>query len=327
MIVPWWAWVATIAALIVLLAIDLVVVDHNPHEVSVAEAGRWVLFYVGSALVFGALIWGFYGLDRVEEFFAGYLTEYSLSIDNLFVFLLIMASFKVPLIHQHRVLLFGILLALMLRAVLIMAGVALVSKSTVVFYFFGLFLIITAARVWKSAGEEEEEFKENAILRWLRKVLPVTEGYADGKTIVRTGGKIKVTPMLIVMLAIGTTDLLIALDSIPAVIGLTQVSFLVFAVNAFALMGLRQLYFLVGGVLKKLIYLPYGLAVLLAFIGAKLIMDVLAEDWNPFERGEQVIAGIPVFSPITSLAVIAVVLFVTVIASWIGQRRESTRQP
>jgi tellurite resistance protein TerC len=322
--VPWWAWLATVAGLLALVARDLLVVDRTPHQVTMAEAGRRVAFYVACAVGFGALVWVFFGAGHAGEYFAGYLTEYSLSVDNLFVFLLIVSSFKVPAIHQHRVLLFGIVLALALRAVLIIAGAALVSRYTAVFYLFGLFLVIAAARVWRGAGESEDEFRENLVLRSLRRVLPVTEDYVEGRSFVRTvgaAGRLMVTPMLVVMVAIGTTDLLFALDSIPAVLGLTQQPFLVFAVNAFALMGLRQLYFLVGGVLNRLVCLPYGLAVLLAFIGCKLILDVLADDWNPFKAGRQVIVGIPVFGPASSLVVIAVVLAGTVMASLVVQRR------
>jgi tellurite resistance protein TerC len=319
--VPWWAWLATVAGLVVLLAIDLIVVDRTPHEVTVGEAARGMMIYVACAVGFGALIWLFYGGGHAGEFFAGYLTEYSLSVDNLFVFLLIVASFKVPAIHQHRVLLFGIVMALTLRAVLIMAGVALASRGTLVFYVFGVFLIIGAARVWRGANDSNDEFRENLVLRLLRKVLPVTKDYVDGRSFVWSAGRLMVTPMLVVMVAIGTTDVLFALDSIPAVLGLTQVSFLVFAVNAFALMGLRQLYFLVGGLLSRLVYLPYGLAVLLAFIGCKLILSTVAEDWNPFQPGKQPVAGIPVFNSLASLTVIALVLGGTVMASWIVRRR------
>jgi tellurite resistance protein TerC len=314
-------WLATIAGLLVLVAVDLLLGDRTPHRVTMAEAGRRVAFYVACALAFGALVWVFFGASHAGEFFAGYLTEYSLSVDNLFVFLLIASSFKVPVIHQNRMLLFGIVLALALRAVLIIAGAALVSRYTAVFYLFGLFLMVAAARVWRGAGESEDEYRDNLVLRSLRKVLPVTEDYVGGRSFVRSAGRLMVTPMLVVMVAIGTTDLLFALDSIPAVLGLTQQPFLVFAVNAFALMGLRQLYFLVGGVLNRLVCLPYGLAVLLAFIGCKLILDVLAQDWNPFEPGKQRIAGIPVFGPASSLAVIAIVLVGTVMASMIMRRR------
>ena len=227
------------------------------------------------------------------EFFSGYLTEYSLSVDNLFVFLVIMTAFKVPTIHQHRVLLIGIVIALVLRSVLIMAGSLVISKFFAIFYLFGAFLIFTAvadgAQLRQTRGREL--LGERCCCGWLRKVVPVTDDYRGSQSFVRENGKRSVTPMLVVIIAIGTTDLLFALDSIPAVFGLTQQPFLVFAVNAFALMGLRQLYFLIGGLLDKLVYLPIGLAVLLVFIGAKLILEVLHNDSLPFVPGAQ---GLPV---------------------------------
>ncbi len=321
--VPLWAWLATTFGLVGLLALDLVIVDRKPHKVSAWEAGRWVILYVGCAVAFGLLVWLLAGGKFAGEFFSGYLTEYSLSVDNLFVFLVIMTAFKVPAIHQHRVLLIGIVIALVLRSVLIMAGSLLISKFFAIFYVFGAFLIFTAYRLVRDYDKPESEtYSENAVLRWLRKIVPVTKDYRGSRSFVRENGKRAVTPMLVVIIAIGTTDLLFALDSIPAVFGLTQQPFLVFAVNAFALMGLRQLYFLIGGLLDKLVYLPIGLAALLLFIGAKLILEVLHTDSLPFVPGAQRVS-VPVIGTGVSLGVVVGVLAITVVASLLKNRRDA----
>lgn len=326
MYVPLWAWLATTFGLVALLALDLVIVDRKPHKVTAWEAGRWVTLYVACAVVFGLLVWMFAGGKFAGEFFSGYLTEYSLSVDNLFVFLVIMTAFKVPTIHQHRVLLIGIVIALVLRSVLIMGGSLLISKFFAIFYVFGAFLIFTAYRLVRGFDKpEDESYSENALLRWLRKIVPVTNDYRGARSFVRDNGKRAVTPMLVVIIAIGTTDLLFALDSIPAVFGLTRQPFLVFAVNAFALMGLRQLYFLIGGLLNKLVYLPLGLAVLLLFIGAKLILEVLHTDSLPFVPGAQRI-DVPVIGPGISLGVVVGVLAITVLASLVKTRHEARRE-
>ncbi len=322
--VPLWAWLATILGLVALLAMDLVIVDRRPHKVTLAEAGRWVGLYLACAAVFGLLVWLLAGGVYAGEFFSGYLTEYSLSVDNLFVFLVVMSAFKVPVIHQHRVLLIGIVIALALRSVLIMAGSVIISRFFAIFYLFGAFLIFTAYRMARSYDKPEEDtYSENVVLRWLRKVVPVTKDYRGSRSFVRDKGRRAVTPMLVVIIAIGTTDLLFALDSIPAVFGLTRQPFLVFAVNAFALMGLRQLYFLIGGLLDKLVYLPLGLAVLLMFIGAKLILEVLHTDSLPFVPGAQSLP-VPVIGTGVSLLVVVGVLLVTVAAS-LWKSRQAAR--
>lgn len=323
--VPVWAWLATTFGLVALLALDLVIVDRKPHKVTAWEAGRWVILYVACAVAFGLLVWLFAGSVFAGEFFSGYLTEYSLSVDNLFVFLVIMTAFKVPTIHQHRVLLIGIVIALVLRSVLIMGGSLLISKFFAIFYVFGAFLIFTAYRLVRSYDKPDDEtYTENALLRWLRKIVPVTNDYRGSRSFVRENGKRAVTPMLVVIIAIGTTDLLFALDSIPAVFGLTQQPFLVFAVNAFALMGLRQLYFLIGGLLDKLVYLPLGLAALLLFIGAKLILEVLHTDSLPFVPGAQTV-DVPVIGTGISLGVVVGVLAITVVASLLRTRHQARR--
>ncbi|MEV4602620.1 TerC family protein [Amycolatopsis sp. NPDC049253] len=306
MTVPLWLWIATVGGLLALIALDLVIVDHKPHAIKPAEAARWVIFYIACAVVFGIGVWVFAGHDPGVEFFTGYITEYSLSVDNLFIFMIIMASFKVPAIHQHRVLLVGILLALAMRSVFIAVGAALIAQFVWVFFLFGAVLIWTAISMLRKK-DEEEEYHENAVTRWVRKIAPVTDDFHGHKYTVRVNGKRMITPMLVVIVAIGSADLLFAVDSIPAIFGITQEAFLVFTANAFALMGLRQLYFLLGGLVEKLVYLSYGLAVILAFIGAKLVVHALHEyhvapDWLDINNW-------------VSLGVIVVVLAVTTVAS------------
>ncbi|MEW2502587.1 TerC family protein [Amycolatopsis sp. CA-161197] len=306
MTVPLWLWIATVGGLLALIALDLVIVDHKPHAIKPAEAARWVIFYIACAVVFGIGVWVFAGHDPGVEFFTGYITEYSLSVDNLFIFMIIMASFKVPAIHQHRVLLVGILLALAMRSVFIAVGAALIAQFVWVFFLFGAVLIWTAISMLRKK-DEEEEYHENAVTRWVRKVAPVTDDFHDHKYTVKVNGKRMITPMLVVIVAIGSADLLFAVDSIPAIFGITQEAFLVFTANAFALMGLRQLYFLLGGLVEKLVYLSYGLAVILAFIGAKLVVHALHEyhvapDWLDINNW-------------VSLGVIVVVLAITTVAS------------
>ncbi|MDA3628717.1 TerC family protein [Saccharopolyspora sp. WRP15-2] len=274
--IPWWIWAATLGGLALLLLIDLVIVDRKPHEVTTGEAARWVTFYVACAVAFGIGVWIFGDGHFAIQYFTGYITEYSLSIDNLFIFMVIMSSFAVPSIHQHRVLLIGILLALVMRGAFIAVGAALIEQFVWIFFIFGAFLIWTAVSMVRKK-DEDEEYKENAVVRWVRKVFPVTDDYHGHKSVVKIDGKKFLTPMFVVIVAIGSADLLFAVDSIPAIFGITQDPFLVFTANAFALMGLRQLYFLLGGLVDKLIYLSVGLAVILGFIGIKLIIHAFHE--------------------------------------------------
>lgn len=319
--VPGWVWLATIGGLLLLMAIDLVIVDRQPHEVTIGEAARWVVFYVLCALLFGAGIWFFSGGQFAAQFFTGYITEYSLSVDNLFVFVIIMSTFSVPAIHQHKVLLVGIVVALVMRGLFIALGSAVINRFSWVFYLFGVFLIYTAWKLAKQGDDDDEEFKENPALRLVRRVLPVTDSYRDARSFVREHGKLLVTPMFIVMIAIGTTDLLFALDSIPAIFGLTKEPFLVFTANAFALLGLRQLYFLVGGLLDRLVYLSVGLAVILGFIGAKLILEAMHENRLPFLNGGEGLP-VPTIGIGLSLGVIVGVLALTTVASLLKVRRD-----
>jgi tellurite resistance protein TerC len=317
--VPTWVWLVTLGALAVLLALDLFLVDRHPHEVKLGEATRWIVFYIACAVVFGIGVWVFAGGQYGAEFFAGWITEYSLSVDNLFIFVIIMTTFAVPAIHQHRVLLIGIVLALIMRGIFIALGAVAIERFGWVFYVFGAFLIYTG---WKLARQsEDEEFTENALLRMLRKVVPVTEQYHGTKLALKIDGKRWVTPMLVVMIAIGSTDLLFALDSIPAIFGLTQEPYLVFTANAFALMGLRQLYFLLGGLLNKLVYLSVGLAVILGFIGVKLILEALHTNELPFLNGGEPLP-VPTVGIGLSLGVIVAVLVITTVASLVKVRRD-----
>ena len=307
-------WAITLVATIGVLALDFFIVARNPHEPSLREATLWVTFYVALAVVFGIGLTVVAGGQRGGEFFAGWLTEYSLSVDNLFVFLLIMANFAVPKAYQQKVLLIGIGLSLVLRGIFIALGAEAIERFDWVFFIFGAFLVFTA---WKlaTAGDEDEEFKENPVLRATSRVLPTTEDYRGASLLARIDGKLFVTPMLIVMVAIGTTDLIFALDSIPAIFGLTQEPYIVFTANVFALMGLRQLYFLIGGLLDRLVYLSYGLAIVLGFIGVKLILEAAHHHgvhWAP---------EIPIW---VSLTVIAATLGVTTILSLMKSARTSS---
>ena len=316
--VPTWVWLTTVGGLVVLLAIDLFVVDRKPHEVGVGEATRWVVFYVVLAMLFGLGIRYFSGSDFAFEYFAGYITEYSLSVDNLFIFVIIMATFGVPAIHQHRVLLIGVMLALVMRGVFIAAGAALISRFSWVFYLFGALLIYLGWQQIRHTSDDDE-YRENLALRLLRKLVPVTDQYHGTKLTTKMDGKRWVTPMLVVMVAIGTTDLIFALDSIPAIFGLTKEPFLVFTANAFALMGLRQLYFLIGGLLSKLVYLHIGLGMILGFIGIKLVLEALHDNGLPFVGPSQY--PVPTVGIELSLGVIVGVLVVTTVASLLKVRR------
>ncbi|MCO1579874.1 TerC family protein [Crossiella sp. SN42] len=325
MLVPAWLWIATVVGLLALIAIDLVIVDRKPHEVTVGEASRWVIFYVAAAVLFGLGLWYFSGSQYAGEFFAGYITEYSLSIDNLFVFVIIMSTFAVPSIHQHKVLLIGILLALVMRGAFIAAGAALIEQFSWIFYIFGGFLLFVAYKQARQGEGNEEEFKEPKLVGYARKVLPVTKDYQGAKSFVKIDGKRWVTPMFIVMLAIGLTDLLFAVDSIPAIFALTKEPYLVFTANAFALMGLRQLYFLIGGLLNRLVYLHIGLAVILGFIGFKLVFEALASNNLPFLNDGKPIEWAPHIGIEVSLPFIIGVLIITTVASLLKTRNDAKK--
>ncbi|MGQ0575642.1 MAG: TerC family protein [Pseudonocardia sp.] len=319
--IPTWLWFATIGGFVAVILADLFLVDHKPHAVTIREATRWVLFYMALAVLFGLGVWYFAGGGYAGEFFAGYITEYSLSVDNLFIFLIIMGAFAVPAEHQHRVLLIGIVIALIMRGIFIAVGAAAIAAFSWVFYIFAAILVITAVNLVRQGTDHDEEYTEPRALGLVRKVIPVTDNFHGAKSFVRVGGRRMATPMLMVMLAIGFTDLLFALDSIPAIFGLTQEPYLVFTANAFALMGLRQLYFLLGGLLSRLVYLSYGLAIILGFIGVKLVLEALHENSLPFLNGGEPF-GVPTIGIAVSLSVIVGVLVITTVASLIKARRD-----
>ncbi len=322
---PVWFEVATFVGLTVLLLADLALVVRRPHEPSMKEASLWVGFYVALALIFGLLILVITNGRFATEFYAGWLTEYSLSVDNLFVFVIIMARFRVPRYLQQEVLMIGIIIALVLRGLFILAGAALIERFTWVFYIFGAFLVYTAINLVRHR-EEEDEYEENALIKRMRRVLPLTQDYDGSKIRVKVDGKRMFTPLVIVFIAIGTTDLVFALDSIPAIFGLTREPFIVFTANVFALMGLRQLYFLLGGLLKRLVYLSIGLAVILAFIGVKLIMEALHENTLPFINGGEHIDAVPTIPIWLSLTIILGVLTIATVASLLKTRGQAVDQ-
>jgi TerC family integral membrane protein len=309
-------WAATIGLIAALFMFDLFVSrPGHAHTVGFREAVAASVFYVGVAIAFGVVFGTIAGWDYGAEYFAGYIVEKSLSVDNLFVFVVIMATFAVPAEYQQRVLTFGILAALVLRAIFIALGAALISAFSFMFLIFGLLLIFTAVQLFRHR-EQDPEIEDNALVRITRRVLPVTETYDDGRLFTRVGARRAATPLFVVFVALGSTDILFALDSIPAVFGVTEEAFIVFAANAFALLGLRALYFLVTGLLDRLVYLSTGLSVILAFIGVKLVLHFghLQDD------------SIPEIETTTSLLVIAVVLAITVAASiWRARRDPDAR--
>jgi tellurite resistance protein TerC len=267
----------------------------------------------------------FAGGEPATEFYAGWLTEYSLSVDNLFVFVIIMARFRVPRVLQQEALMVGIIIALILRGVFILLGAAVIARFTWVFYLFGAFLVYTAVNLVRSHGQEED-YEENVLIRRLRRVLPMTPEFSGNRLRVQQEGRRLWTPLLVLYLALGTTDLLFALDSIPAIFGLTREAFIVFTANVFALMGLRQLYFLLGGLLERLVYLSYGLAVILGFIGVKLVLEAVHENTLPFLNGGEQIEGVPQIPIWLSLTVIVVTLIVTTVASLLKSAADARRE-
>jgi tellurite resistance protein TerC len=314
--VPFWAWALTIVAIAGMLLFDFVGHVRTPHAPTLRESSVWSAVYIGIAVLFGLLIFWFYGADYGGQYFAGYITEKSLSVDNLFVFVLIMASFGVPRELQQKVLLFGITFALVLRTVFIAVGAAAIENFSWVFYLFGAILLYTAWVQARSGGHsDEEDYQENAVLRLARKVFPTTDEYHSDRMTVKVGGKRFITPLAIALIAIGTADIIFAVDSIPAIFGLTEETFLVFAANAFSLLGLRQLFFLIDGLLDRLVYLAYGLAVILGFIGAKLVIHALHTNELGFINGGEHVTVIPEIPTWLSLTVILVTLLVTTLAS------------
>lgn len=319
-------WFVLIAVTAVLITIDIVGHVRTPHAPTMKEAAAWTIGYVALALTFGLFIWFEFGSQFAGQYYAGWATEWALSIDNLFVFVIIIGTFRVPREHQQKALLSGIVIALVLRLIFILIGATVIARFSWVFYIFGLWLLWTAfsqAKVGaEGVGEEEleAEYKENRFTRAIRKVLPVTEGFKGPKFLYRHGGKTYITPLLLCVIALGSADLMFAFDSIPAIFGLTQEPFLVFAANAFALLGLRQLYFLIDGLLDRLVYLHYGLAVILGFIGVKLVLHAMHENNLPFINGGEGF-HVPDIGIGVSLGVIAGTMIVTVVASLLADRR------
>ena len=313
MTVPVWVWGATILAVLLLIAFDFFTVSRTPHEVGIGEAARWSIFYVALAVAFGIGVYYFMGSQSGTEFFTAYLVEKSLSVDNLFVFAIILAQFAVPSILQQRVLLIGIVLALIFRAVFIAVGAAALSAFAFTFVIFGALLIWTGIQLARHHNEDPQP-SDNLLVRTVRKRYPFTDDYHGTAMFIREAGKRVATPMLLVIIAIGSTDLLFALDSIPATFGVTQHAYLVFTANAFALFGLRALYFLLKGLLDRLIYMSLGLAAILVFIGVKLVLTWAHETWSQ----------VPKIPTPASLGVIAVILIIATVASLIKSRQDPT---
>lgn len=308
-------WSLVIVAIILLIVIDLLTVSRKAHDVMFKEAAAMTVFYISVAIGFGIWVWQTAGSVYGTEYFAAYLVEKSLSVDNLFVFIIILAQFKVPSIYQQRILMFGVVLALVLRTIFIAVGAAALAAFSFTFVIFGAILIWTGVGLFKH-WDEDPSADDNAFVKQIRKRIAMTDDYDGSKMFTRLNGKRLATPMFLVMIAIATTDLLFALDSIPATFGVTQEPFLVFAANAFALLGLRALYFLLKGLLDKLVYLSLGLSIILIFIGVKLIVTYLHEIWNE----------VPKISTLASLSVIALILIVSTIASAIKVKRDPTAQ-
>ena len=306
-------WALVVGAIIALIVVDLLTVSRKPHDVLFKEAAIWSIFYIGVAIGFGVWVWQTAGSQFGTEYFAAYLVEKSLSVDNLFVFIIILAQFAVPSIYHQRVLMFGVILALVLRAIFIAVGAAALAAFSFTFVIFGAILIWTGVGLFKH-WDEDPSPEDNKLVKIIRKRIAMTDEYDGSKIFTRQNGKRIATPMFLVMIAIASTDLLFALDSIPATFGVTQEPFLVFAANAFALLGLRALYFLLKGLLDKLVYLSLGLSIILMFIGVKLIMTYVHEIWYE----------VPKIPTLVSLGVIAIILIVSTVASLIKVKKDPT---
>lgn len=315
------AWTATVVVTIAVLVVDVVVIGRRPHEPSMRECSIAIGLYTSLALLFGLWVWVDYGGRYAGEFYTGWLTEYSLSVDNLFVFIIIMSRFSVPRKYQQEALMIGIILALIFRGAFIAVGAVAIETISWIFYLFGAFLIYTAWTLIRHKVGDEDAYEENRVIRFAKRRLPATDEYEGVKLIIKRNGKRLITPMFIVMVALGSTDVMFALDSIPAIYGLTEQPYLVFTANVFALMGLRQLYFLLGGLLNRLVYLSAGLSVILAFIGVKLVLHALNENELPFINGGEHV-DVPEIPTWLSLVVIVVTLAVTAVASLAKDKRK-----
>ncbi|WP_417281542.1 TerC family protein [Arcanobacterium hippocoleae] len=318
-----WEWIVLGVLVLALIVFDLLGHVRKAHEPTIREAAMWTAFYVSLAVVFGLLTFLRHGSDFAAEFFAGYITEYSLSLDNIFVFIIVIAAFRVPRIYQQKVLMYGIIIALVLRFIFIMIGAALIQRFVWVFFIFGLWMVYTAVkqvldgikeeRNRKAGVTEEDEYQPTFMTRLVSKFAPVTNGFESDRLIVKHDGKRWITPLLLCIVSIGSIDLMFALDSIPAIFGLTKEPFIVFASNAFALLGLRQLFFLVDGLLERLIYLHYGLAAILGFIGFKLLVHAF--------HGYGMLGFIPEPNILFSVGFIIGTILITIAASLYGSRK------
>lgn len=310
-------WAVTLAVTLAVLLFDVLFSVRRPHEPSRRECVIALSVYVLLAVAFGLWVWHFHGSQFGLEFYAGWLTEYSLSVDNLFIFIIIMASFNVPKIYQQQALLVGIVLALVFRGIFIALGAVAIQEFSWIFYIFGAFLVVTAVRLVRDTDHTDDA--DNAVVRFAKTYLNTTDKWDGLKLYVKEGSKRVMTPMFLVIVALGTTDLLFAVDSIPAIYGLTSQPYLVFTANVFALMGLRQLYFLLGDLLNRLVFLSQGLAFILFFIGVKLLLHALHENEIPFINGGEPV-GVPEIPTLLSLAVIVLTLFLTMVASLVKTR-------
>ena len=308
-------WFLVIGVILALIVVDLLTVSRKPHEVKFKEAATWSIFYIAIAIGFGVWVWQTAGSQFGTEYFAAYLVEKSLSVDNLFVFIIILAQFKVPSIYHQRVLMFGVLLALVLRGIFIAVGAAALAAFSFTFVIFGAILIWTGIGLFKH-WDEDPSPEDNFLVKFIRKRIAMSDEFDGSKAFTKVNGKRIATPMFTVMIAIASTDLLFALDSIPATFGVTQEPFLVFAANAFALLGLRALYFLLKGLLDKLVYLSLGLSFILIFIGVKLILTYVHEVWSE----------VPKIPTLASLSVIGLILVVSTVASLIKVKRDPSAQ-
>lgn len=330
-VVPTWVWLATIGGIAALFIFDFFTHVRKPHEPTFKESALWSTFYVALALLFGWGVWHFWDRQHGIEYFAGFVTEKSLSVDNLFVFVIIMKSFRVPAAYQQKALLIGIVIALIMRGIFIALGAAAIERFSWVFYLFGLFLLWTAWKLivesMKHQKSTDEEYEPNAVVKYFQRHLPTTDDFRGNALTVVENGKRMFTPMFIVILALGMTDLLFALDSIPAIYGLTNAPYIVFTANAFALLGLLQLYFLIGGLLDRLVYLGIGLSLILAFIGVKLIVHAVEANTLPFLNDGEPIA-VPSWMHIEieqSLMVIIGILVITTVASLLKSRSDARK--
>ncbi|MER0090087.1 TerC family protein [Corynebacterium sp. KPL2680] len=330
--IPLWVWLVTGAVILAFFIFDFYSHVRSPHEPTLKESGLWTLFYISVAVVFGGVVWAVWGHEHGIQFFTGYVTEQALSVDNLFVFALIMGSFKIPRKYQQKVLLIGIIIALFFRLVFILLGAAVIAAWSDIFYLFAIFLLYTAIKLVIDEIRDAPETNPNdmAIIKLVRKAVDVTPQYHGDKLTHRAydgskKGKFAFTPLFVALVSIGLIDVMFAFDSIPAIYGITSEAFLVFTTNAFALMGLRQMYFLIDGLLDRLVYLPYGLGIILGFIGVKLLFHALHENNLPFINGGDNIESVPEISTIGSLVVIVGVLVITVLASVIKNMRDKTQ--